>query len=75
VNVSFKDKECKYSLFILYYCQGGDDTAANYIKFKCGRMDSGKSSYELAHASGHGFWGEMTGWCKACPTNSAICGI
>jgi hypothetical protein len=38
-------------------------------------MDSERSRYELAHAPGYGFWGEMTGWSRACPTNSAICGI
>jgi hypothetical protein len=63
------------SLFILYYCKYEDDTAANYIKFRCEHMNSGSSSYELAHAPGYGFWGEMTGWSRACQTNSAICGI
>jgi hypothetical protein len=38
-------------------------------------MDSERSSYELAHAPGHGFWGVMGAWSRACPTNSAICGI
>ncbi|XP_060560877.1 vitelline membrane outer layer protein 1-like [Ruditapes philippinarum] len=54
---------------------GGDDTAANYIKFKCGRMDSERPTFELEQAPGHGFWGTMGGWSKACPTNSSICGI
>ncbi|XP_060555113.1 vitelline membrane outer layer protein 1-like [Ruditapes philippinarum] len=53
----------------------GDDTAANYIKFRCGRMDSGSCNYELAQTPGYGFWGVIGGWSRECSTNSAICGI
>ncbi|XP_060564219.1 vitelline membrane outer layer protein 1-like [Ruditapes philippinarum] len=68
----------EFALQVEEYRHNGDDTAANYIKFRCGRMDSGDSgscNYEIALTPGYGFWGVISGWSRACPPNSAICGI
>ncbi|XP_071162934.1 vitelline membrane outer layer protein 1-like isoform X1 [Mytilus edulis] len=54
---------------------GGDDTAANYIKFKCRDFDDDRDESELAHPPGHGLFGGYGGWSESCPTHSAICGI
>ena len=53
---------------------GLDDTAANWIRFKCRDFGSEKD-YDLDHAPGHGQWGSYAGWSESCPLNSAICGI
>jgi hypothetical protein len=46
----------KYMVF-LQSAKGGDDTAANYIKFKCGRMDSERQTFELEQAPGEQWMG------------------
>ncbi|XP_045182508.2 vitelline membrane outer layer protein 1-like [Mercenaria mercenaria] len=73
---------CKDGFFLKMFAlqaavhqQNGDDTAANYVKFKCQDFASKETSYELAKPPGHGFWGTMGSWSKSCPANSAICGI
>lgn len=53
---------------------GLDDTAANWIKFKCRNFNK-EVDYDLTHAPGHGKFGTFAGWSESCPLNSAICGI
>ena len=54
---------------------GGDDTAANYIKFHCRDFAASSQEYELAFGSGHGLFGNFGQWSETCPPNSAVCGI
>ncbi|XP_060558385.1 vitelline membrane outer layer protein 1 homolog [Ruditapes philippinarum] len=51
----------------------GDDTAANYVKFKC--RCHGGHAYELVKPPGHGLWGKWGAWSDTCPKGSGICGI
>lgn len=39
----------------------GDDTAANFIKFKCRDFDDDRDKSELAHPPGHGLFGGYGG--------------
>jgi hypothetical protein len=50
-----------------------DDTAANYVKFKC-RCRCGRT-YELVKPPGHGLWGTWGAWSNQCPNRTAVCGI
>ncbi|CAG2215598.1 unnamed protein product [Mytilus edulis] len=49
----------------------GDDTAANYVKFRCKSVNMHWPGYEIG---GHGFWGHYGGW-STCPYGTAICGL
>lgn len=52
----------------------GDDTSANYVKFKCGSYD-GSTLYEISVPPGYGEFGNYTEWTNPCPSQSAICGM
>ena len=52
----------------------GDDTAANFVTFRCRHMFGG-NEVELRQFPGHGFWGNFGGWSTSCNGGSAICGI
>ncbi|XP_045182514.2 vitelline membrane outer layer protein 1-like [Mercenaria mercenaria] len=54
---------------------GGDDTGANYVKFKCRDFAAATTPYELAAPPGHGLYGRTGSWSDTCPQNSAICGL
>ena len=60
---------------ILILQVGGDDTAANYIKFHCRDFNTPGPEYEMAKAPGHGRWGHYGTWSESCPQDSAVCGI
>ena len=64
-----------YVFYELILLQGRckDDTAANYVKFKC-RCHCGHA-YVLVKPPGHGFWGTWGAWSDNCPKGSGICGI
>ncbi|XP_052083798.1 vitelline membrane outer layer protein 1-like [Mytilus californianus] len=49
----------------------GDDTAANYVKFRCKALNWYWPGYEIG---GSGFWGHFSGW-STCPRRTAICGL
>ncbi|XP_045182470.2 vitelline membrane outer layer protein 1-like [Mercenaria mercenaria] len=53
----------------------GDDTSANYIKFRCRNYDDNSSGSELNHPPGNGIWGSYGAWSDTCGRNSAICGL
>ena len=50
-----------------------DDTAANWIKFKCRRPRDGRN-YDL-WTDEKGFWGKYGNFSGECPLYSAICGL
>ncbi|KAL4218210.1 Vitelline membrane outer layer protein 1 [Mactra antiquata] len=57
---------------------GGDDTAANFVKFECQPItgvDSQVNVTELVASPGAGYWGKWGEWSEPCPVNSAICGL
>ncbi|KAL3881303.1 hypothetical protein ACJMK2_027756 [Sinanodonta woodiana] len=54
---------------------GGDDTAANFVKFMCRDFNTSYHEHELTHYPGHGPWGTYGDWSQSCPLGSAICGI
>lgn len=65
-------------LYCMYVLQQGvfrDDTAANYVKFKCRDLAHSSNAYELVKPPGYGLWGEYGGWSAKCPQNTAICGL
>ncbi|XP_063438601.1 vitelline membrane outer layer protein 1-like [Mytilus trossulus] len=49
----------------------GDDTAANYVRFRCKALKWHWPGYEIG---GSGFWGHFSGWIT-CPRGTAICGL
>ncbi|CAG2233809.1 unnamed protein product [Mytilus edulis] len=49
-----------------------DNTAANYVRFKCRKIDSPSSGTTLGTS---GVWGEYGAWSEYCAVGSAICGI
>ncbi|XP_045168851.2 vitelline membrane outer layer protein 1-like [Mercenaria mercenaria] len=50
-----------------------DDTAANYVKFRC-RSGSGRQ-YEIVKPPGHGLFGTWGAWSDECTLGTSICGI
>ncbi|XP_053378916.1 vitelline membrane outer layer protein 1-like [Mercenaria mercenaria] len=52
-----------------------DDTAANYVKFKCRDKCGRKKPQELAKPPGRGVWGSWGAWSAQCPPDTAICGL
>ncbi|KAL4227897.1 Vitelline membrane outer layer protein 1 [Mactra antiquata] len=53
-----------------------DDTAANFVKFKCrGLYTSNHDDYVLIAQPKRGFWGDWGAWSQSCPRGTAICGI
>ena len=52
----------------------GDDTAANFVNFRCRHL-RGINEVELRQYPGHGFWGDFWGWSSTCYWGSAICGL
>ncbi|XP_045168615.2 vitelline membrane outer layer protein 1 homolog [Mercenaria mercenaria] len=50
-----------------------DDTAANYVKFRC-RCGCGHQ-YEINKPPGHGLFGTWGAWSDECPHGTSICGI
>ncbi|XP_052068554.1 vitelline membrane outer layer protein 1 homolog [Mytilus californianus] len=49
----------------------GDDTAANYFRFRCRRFNGGAT-----HRIGtKGLWGKFGAWSQTCPRGSAVCGL
>ncbi|CAG2215599.1 Vitelline membrane outer layer protein 1 homolog,Vitelline membrane outer layer protein 1 [Mytilus edulis] len=70
--------KCGYTFFLTAFSlqversQGrGDDTAANYVRFRCKALTWSWPGYEIG---GHGFWGDFGGW-STCPHGTAICGL
>ncbi|KAK3606746.1 hypothetical protein CHS0354_036543 [Potamilus streckersoni] len=66
-----------FNLQVEPYQGGGDDTAANYVKFKCRNLtdNTGSSEHELALENGKGLFGSYGSWSESCPWNTAICGM
>ena len=63
----------------LFKREEGDDTAANYVKFRC-RHKSGGNEVELREFPGQqlpssAFLGDYVGWSTSCKEGSAICGM
>lgn len=54
--------------------QDGDDTAANFIKFKCDPVFKGHSK-EIYVDSGVGQWGGYGLYSNSCDPYHAVCGI
>ncbi|XP_045182484.2 vitelline membrane outer layer protein 1-like [Mercenaria mercenaria] len=53
-----------------------DDSAANFIKFKCRSFGASiDQTYELAKEPGYGHYGTYGDFSGDCSSNSAICGI
>ncbi|XP_053378179.1 vitelline membrane outer layer protein 1 homolog [Mercenaria mercenaria] len=52
-----------------------DDTAANFVKFKCRDRGGKFQSYELAKDPGHGEFGLYGSWSEECLFGTAICGL
>ncbi|CAG2240003.1 unnamed protein product [Mytilus edulis] len=50
----------------------GDNSAANYIRFKCRELDSPSSATTLGTS---GLWGDYGAWSEYCAVGSAICGL
>ncbi|XP_045193286.2 vitelline membrane outer layer protein 1-like [Mercenaria mercenaria] len=53
----------------------GDDTSANFIKFKCRDLAGSLPSYEMSRDPGFGEWGQYGSWSSECYKGTAICGI
>lgn len=52
-----------------------DNTAANFVKFKCRDYCGKEMPVELVKPPGHGFWGTWGNWSAECPHFTTICGI
>ncbi|VDI40301.1 Hypothetical predicted protein [Mytilus galloprovincialis] len=50
----------------------GDNTAANYVRFKCRNINSAGSGTTLGTS---GLWGDYGAWSEYCAVGSAICGL
>ncbi|XP_063411357.1 vitelline membrane outer layer protein 1 homolog [Mytilus trossulus] len=50
----------------------GDNSAANYVRFKCREIGSPSSGTTLGTS---GLWGDFGAWSEYCAVGSAICGL
>ncbi|KAK3105982.1 hypothetical protein FSP39_010114 [Pinctada imbricata] len=51
----------------------GDDTAANYVNFRCRKFDGSKQRIiKCNHVTTYGYYGQ---WSSSCPSDFAICGM
>ncbi|CAC5392605.1 unnamed protein product [Mytilus coruscus] len=50
----------------------GDNSAANYVRFKCRNIDSPSSGTILGTSA---LWGDYGAWSEYCAVGSAICGL
>ena len=52
-----------------------DQTAANYITFRCRDLEGTSQEYEIPTPPGQGYTGTWGPWTNSCPPNQAVCGI
>ena len=52
-----------------------DDTAANYLKFKCRQPRKGITVRLILQPYDKGNWDVFGSWSGRCPTDSTICGL
>ncbi|XP_045180597.2 vitelline membrane outer layer protein 1 homolog [Mercenaria mercenaria] len=53
----------------------GDDSTANFVRFKCRSFDGNSQTYVIAKDPEEGSWGTYGSFSADCGPNSAICGL
>ena len=52
-----------------------DQTALNYVTFRCRDLEGTLAEYEIVEPPGIGHTGVWRKWTVSCPPNQAVCGI
>ena len=52
-----------------------DQTAINYIVFRCRDLQNTTAEYEIVTPPGIGHTGDWLSWSNTCPPGEAVCGI